>query len=91
MRLIGKDNQFFKVVSSYFYVNYGRLIEGFSSLLAPLMRKEECFLRADAYEESFHTVKVRLTTTSLLSPLDGHDNFVMYSDASNVGLVCFLT
>lgn len=66
-----------------------RFIQGFSSLAAPhtqLTRKEEHFIWTNACEQSFQTLKERLTTTSVLSLPDGHDNFVVYNDASDIGL-----
>ena len=63
---------------------YRRFIQGFSFLVAPLTRltrKDESFMWTDACEQSFQTLKDRLTTAPVLSLPDGHEDFVVYSDA----------
>ena len=72
---------------------YRRFIQGFSSLAAPLTRltrKDESFMWTDAYEQSYQTLKDRLTTTPVLSLPDGHEDLVVYSDAPRIGLGCLL-
>lgn len=72
---------------------YRRFIEGFSSLVAPLTwltRKDEHFMWTNVCEQSFQTLKGRLTTAPMLSLPDGHDDFVVYNDASCIGLGCVL-
>lgn len=49
-------------------------------------RKKECFVWTDAYEHNFETLKDRLTSAPILSLLDGHDDFVVYNDASGIEL-----
>ena len=71
----------------------GRIIQGFSSLAAPLTRlpkKDESFVWIDACEQSFQTLKGRLITAPVLSLPDGHEDFVVYNDASGIGLGCVL-
>ena len=41
-------------------------------------------------ERSFWTLRERLTTTPVLCLLDGHEDFVVFSDASGIGLGCVL-
>ena len=68
-------------------------MEGFSSLAAPLTyltRKNARFAWSDKCEASFMELKKRLTTAPVLTVLDGEGGFVVYSDASLVGLGCVL-
>lgn len=54
--------------------------------LTRLTRKEEQFVWTDACEQLFLTLKERFTTTPVLSLLDGHYVFIVFSDASGIGL-----
>lgn len=66
---------------------------GFSSLaisLTWLTRKEVSFVWTDACEESFQTLKERLTTALVLSLSDGHEDFLVYTDIFSIGLGCVL-
>ena len=68
---------------------YRRFIQGFSSIAAPLTRltrKEEQFRWTEECEHSFRTLKERLTSAPILALPDGHEDFVVYTDASGVGL-----
>ena len=72
---------------------YRRFIQGFSSLAAPLTRltrKEERFVWTEDCERSFRTLRERLTTAPVLCLPDGHEDFVVFSDASGIGLGCVL-
>ncbi|XP_070011767.1 uncharacterized protein [Nicotiana sylvestris] len=72
---------------------YGRFVEGFSSLLAPLTKltqKGAKFQWTDACERSFQALKDRLTSTPVLMLPEGTDDYVIYCDASGVGLGCVL-
>lgn len=55
-----------------------------------LTQKKVKFQWSDPYKKSFQELKTRLTSTLVLSLLDGSDRFVVYSYASRVGLGCVL-
>lgn len=40
----------------------------------------------NAWKHNFETLMGRLTSTLVLNLLDGHDNFVVYKDASGIRL-----
>lgn len=44
----------------------------------------------EACEQCFQTVKERLIIALVVSLLDGHEDFMVYSDAFNIGLGCAL-
>ena len=72
---------------------YRRFVQGFSSIAAPLTkltRKNVPFIWTDHCEESFQELKKRLTTAPILTLPSGSGGFVIYTDASNVGLGCVL-
>ena len=72
---------------------YRRFVEGFSNLTIPqtmLTRKGVKFNWSDKQEESFGELKKRLTTTPILVVPSGTEGFVIYSDASRLGLGCVL-
>lgn len=72
---------------------YKWFVEGFSSISAPLTKltqKKTKFKWLEACEKSFQKLKTRLTTTPVLSLSDGVDDFMVYCDASRVGLGCVL-
>ncbi|TYJ96577.1 DNA/RNA polymerases superfamily protein [Cucumis melo var. makuwa] len=75
----------FLVLSGY----YRRFIEDFSRLALPLTaltRKNAKFEWSDKCEQSFQELKKRLVTTPILAlPVTGKD-YVIYSDASRLGL-----
>ncbi|XP_070022196.1 uncharacterized protein [Nicotiana sylvestris] len=73
--------------------NYRRFVEGFSSLSAPLTkltRKGARFQWTDACEWSFQALKDRLTSAPVLTLSEGTDGYVIYCDASGIGLGCVL-
>ncbi|XXG42107.1 hypothetical protein AAC387_Pa01g2451 [Persea americana] len=70
---------------------YRRSVQGFSSIAAPLTkltRKGVPFVWTDQCEESFKELKKRLTTAPILTLPSGSGGFVVYTDASNIGLGC---
>ena len=72
---------------------YRRFVEGFSKLAQPktaLLRKSQKFIWNEKCEASFQELKKRLTTAPVLTlPKEGED-YVIYSDASKLGLGCVL-
>jgi hypothetical protein len=72
---------------------YRRFIENFAKIASPLTkltRKAIRFVWSDACEESFQELKKRLTTAPVLALPDELGGFVIYSDASLIGLGCVL-
>ncbi|CAJ2642459.1 unnamed protein product [Trifolium pratense] len=68
---------------------YRRFIEGFSKLALPLTqltRKDQAFVWDGKCEESFQELKKRLTTAPVLILPDAKESFVVYCDASKMGL-----
>lgn len=45
----------------------------------------------NAYEQSFQTLKERLTTTPIMSLANAHDDFDVYNDTSGIRFGCMLT
>ncbi|XP_072074016.1 uncharacterized protein [Arachis hypogaea] len=72
---------------------YRRFIEGFSRIALPmtkLTRKEVPFVWTSECEESFQTLKQRLTSAPVLILPEPHESFEVYCDASLKGLGCVL-
>ena len=72
---------------------YGRLIEDFSRLVAPmtrLTRKEVKFEWNDLCERAFQELKRRLSSTSILIVPERGQRYTVYCDASKDGLGCVL-
>ena len=72
---------------------YRRFIEGFSQKAAPmtkLLRKGVPFDWNDKCEQSFQELKKRLTTAPVLALPEPGKAFIVYCDASRVGLGCVL-
>ncbi|WMV30257.1 hypothetical protein MTR67_023642 [Solanum verrucosum] len=72
---------------------YRRFVEGFSSISGPLMKltqKIAKFQWTEACEQSFQELKDMLTSATILALLDGSEGYVVYCDASGVGLGCVL-
>ena len=66
---------------------------GFSSIASPLTRLTQKMVKfqwSDDCEKSFAKLKTRLITTAFLTQLEGSDGYVIYCDASRVGLGCAL-
>ena len=72
---------------------YRRFVEGFSKIAVPLTeltRKSMRFSWSDRCEASFQELKQRLITTPVLSLPRENGKFVVYCDASKMGLGCVL-
>ncbi|GAU37549.1 hypothetical protein TSUD_369970 [Trifolium subterraneum] len=68
---------------------YRRFIEGFSKMALPLTlltRKDKTFVWDEKCEKSFKELKKKLTTAPVLILPDAKESFVMYCDASKLGL-----
>ncbi|WMV56466.1 hypothetical protein MTR67_049851 [Solanum verrucosum] len=68
---------------------YRWFVEGFSSIASPLTRltqKKVKFQWSDDCEKIFAELKTRLTTPPVLTLQEGSDGYVIYCDASKVGL-----
>ena len=72
---------------------YRRFVEVFSCIALPLTRltqKMVNFQLSDDCEKSFAELKTRLTTTPVLTLLEGSNGYVIYYDASRFSLGCVL-
>ena len=72
---------------------YRRFIKDFSTLASPLTRltkKNENFVWTEEQSKAFETIKELLCKALVLSLPEGTEDFVVYSDASRVGLGCVL-
>ena len=72
---------------------YRKFVEGFSQIATPLThltRKGVKFEWSNACEESFQELKQRLVTAPVLTIPSSSGGFVIYYDASGVGLGCVL-
>ncbi|WMV59549.1 hypothetical protein MTR67_052934 [Solanum verrucosum] len=72
---------------------YRRFVEGFSFIVSPLTtlnQKKATFVWSEACEKSFQELKDKFTFTLILTLSEGTDRFVVYCDASRVGLGCVL-
>jgi hypothetical protein len=68
-------------------------MKNFSSFSAPLTKltqKNVKFKWFEACEKNFLKLKQRLTTTPILAVASGSDGYIVYCDASKVGLRCVL-
>ncbi|GAU32901.1 hypothetical protein TSUD_393220 [Trifolium subterraneum] len=68
---------------------YRRFIEGFSKMALPLTlltRKDQAFVWNEKCEKSFQELKEKLTTAPVLIFPDAKESFVVYCDASKLGL-----
>ena len=83
------DIQSFLGLASY----YRRFVKGFSTIASPLTtltQKISKFEWLEPCEESFQLLKDRLTSAPVLTLREGTNGFVVYCDASRVGLGCVL-
>ncbi|WMV18695.1 hypothetical protein MTR67_012080 [Solanum verrucosum] len=72
---------------------YRRFVEGFSFIASPLMaltQNKAKFEWSEACEKIFQLLKDRLTSAPVLTLPEGTNGFMVYSDASRVGLGCML-
>jgi hypothetical protein len=72
---------------------YRRFVENFSKIVKPLtdlLHKGVKFEWTEKCQESFHTLKDKLTSAPVLSLPDTRKDFVIYCDASREGLGCVL-
>jgi hypothetical protein len=72
---------------------YRHFIKGFSSIARPmtkLLKKDNKFVWIPKCEGSFQIIKEKLTTASVLTLPDIHQDFVIFCDASRQGLGCVL-
>ena len=68
-------------------------MEGFSSIDSPLTRLTQKIVKfqlSDDCEKSFTELKIRLTTAPVLTLPEVSEGYVIYCDASSVGLCCVL-
>ncbi|WMV41591.1 hypothetical protein MTR67_034976 [Solanum verrucosum] len=72
---------------------YRRFVEKFSSIaspLTPLTQKKAKFIWFEPSDKSFQELKDRLTSALVLTLQQGTDGFVIYYDASRIGLRVYL-
>ncbi|GKC53521.1 putative reverse transcriptase domain-containing protein, partial [Tanacetum coccineum] len=72
---------------------YCRFIENFSKIaksLTILTQKSKTFEWGEEQELAFQTLKDKLCNAHVLALLDGQEDFVVYCDASGIGLGCVL-
>ena len=72
---------------------YRRFVENFSRITSPLTRLTQKGVRfewSDTCEESFQKLKEYLTTAPILALPSGTGGFMVFCDASRVGLGCVL-
>ncbi|KAI3716247.1 hypothetical protein L6452_23456 [Arctium lappa] len=72
---------------------YRRFIQDFSKIassLTILTQKNVKFVWTERQEEAFRTLQKKLCEAHILSLPDGTEDFVVYSDASKMGLGCVL-
>ncbi|GJZ87316.1 putative reverse transcriptase domain-containing protein [Tanacetum coccineum] len=72
---------------------YRRFIEYFSKIAKPLIvltQKSKMFDLGEEQENAFQTLKDKLCTTLVLALPDGPEDFVVYCNASRLGLGCML-
>ena len=70
-----------------------RFVEGFSSIASPLSsltKKKDKFEWTEACEKSFQELKDKLTSAPMLTFSKCSENYIVYCDASRVGLGCVL-
>ncbi|XP_026459422.1 uncharacterized protein LOC113360090 [Papaver somniferum] len=72
---------------------YRRFVESFSNIASPLTQLKQKWVKfewTDTCESAFQELKTRLTTSSVLTVRTPGETYVMYTDASSVGLGCVL-
>ena len=72
---------------------YRSFVDGFSSIASPLTaltQKKVKFEWSETCEKCFQELKDKLTIAPVLTLPEGTESFIVYCDASRVGLVCVL-
>ncbi|KAD0254408.1 hypothetical protein E3N88_44556 [Mikania micrantha] len=72
---------------------YRRFIANFSKIALPLTtltQKSQAFIWGQKQEDAFQLLKQKLCNSPILSLPEGSDDFIVYCDASNLGLGCVL-
>jgi len=72
---------------------YCRFVDGFSSIALPLTKlteKGDPFRWSDECEESFQKLKTSLTITLILVLPSAFGSYIVYCDASRIGIGCVL-
>ncbi|GKB48098.1 putative reverse transcriptase domain-containing protein [Tanacetum coccineum] len=72
---------------------YRQFIENFSKIaksLTVLTRKSKTFVSGEGQERKFQTLKDKLCNAHVLALSNGPEDFVVYCDASGLGLGCVL-
>ena len=72
---------------------YKSFVDRFSSITSPLTRLTQKIVKfqwSDDCDKRFAELKTRLTTTLVLTLLEGTDGYVIYYNTSSVGLGCVL-
>ncbi|KAD5960467.1 hypothetical protein E3N88_11939 [Mikania micrantha] len=72
---------------------YRRFIANFSKIALPLTtltQKSQAFIWGQKQEDAFQLLKQKLCNSSILSLPEGSDDFIVYYNASNLGLGCVL-
>ncbi|KAD7116758.1 hypothetical protein E3N88_04026 [Mikania micrantha] len=72
---------------------YRRFIANFSKIAFPLTtltQKSQAFIWGQKQEDAFQLLKQKLCNSPILSLPEGSDDFIVYCDASNLGLGCVL-
>nr|GFB61862.1 hypothetical protein [Tanacetum cinerariifolium] len=88
-----REVQFLRHVINGLVEYYRRFIENFSKIaksLIILTQKCKTFDWGEEHELEFQTVKDKLCNALVLDLLDGPEDFVVYCDASGIGLGCVL-
>jgi hypothetical protein len=72
---------------------YRRFIEGFSKIAGPMTKllwKNTPFMWSEQCEQSFQTLKEKLTTAPVLAVPETGKDYIVYCDASKQGIGCVL-
>jgi hypothetical protein len=72
---------------------YRRFIEGFSKIAGPMTKllwKNTPFVWSEQCEQSFQTLKEKLTTAPVLAVPETDKDYIVYCDASKQGIGCVL-
>ena len=88
-KIVTKIRSFLSFAGYY----YRRFIGGFSKIATPLTqlnKKGQAFVWTENYENSFQKLKKRLTISLILALPDPTRHFVIFCDASKMGLRCVL-